>query len=478
MRTLIVLLFAITSALYTHPAIAQIGPEWGDKVNIEFDKTNLPSDSYQFIENDNRYPAISPDGQWIAFNTGIYTNSIGTESGIWLAPSEGGKAELLCISGLTTLYCKCFTPDSKELLLQENIQSIIPIQGSQEPVYWTYNLKAINIETKEMRIVVENAAFARISGDGRYISYINKDPRANINPSMAEHNGAMTILDTQTGEKRYLTDENLSGDPLKYLYPTISPDMKWVYFNVMEFVDSNVQSQLYRMPFEGGQMEQLTFFKNVRFGYCENLNFSPNGKWLLFDYCWDILAYNTLTKEIFGVFPGTNTETPYDPAAGLVADAQGRIETHYGWETDPTWMPDGKSFIYNLWSGGRASYDYSGCDIYICQLDESIDGSPRELAVESENPESFALLKNYPNPFNPTTTIEFTVTKPGPINLSVYNITGQKVSELVSGSVTAGKHSVVWNGHVSKGTSLSTGIYISRLETKDKVISQRMLLVK
>jgi hypothetical protein len=122
--------------------------------------------------------------------------------------------------------------------------------------------------------------------------------------------------------------------------------------------------------------------------------------------------------------------------------------------------------------------DLFGSAIYICMFNAEKYAGGGQLAVESENPESFALLKNYPNPFNPATTIEFTITKPGPINLSIFNITGQKVAELVSGSVTAGKHSVVWNGRDSKGAPLSTGIYISRLETKNNVISQRMMLVK
>ena len=99
-------------------------------------------------------------------------------------------------------------------------------------------------------------------------------------------------------------------------------------------------------------------------------------------------------------------------------------------------------------------------------------------SVESENPLGFALLNNYPNPFNPTTTIEYNITKSGLTNLSIYNISGQKVCDLFSGYSTPGKHSVVWNGRDSKGTPVSSGTFITRLKTSDSVISNRMMLVK
>lgn len=93
-------------------------------------------------------------------------------------------------------------------------------------------------------------------------------------------------------------------------------------------------------------------------------------------------------------------------------------------------------------------------------------------------PVNFAITGNYPNPFNPSTTISFSLTETGRASLAVYNVTGQKVRELVSGTLPAGWHSVVWDGRDQNGKPVSSGIYISRLMMRDKVTANRMLLMK
>ncbi len=88
-------------------------------------------------------------------------------------------------------------------------------------------------------------------------------------------------------------------------------------------------------------------------------------------------------------------------------------------------------------------------------------------------------LSNYPNPFNPTTTIKFTTTEHTEhTELNIYNMKGQKVKQLVSGQLSAGKHSVIWDGRDENNNPVSSGIYLYRLETADKVISKKMILIK
>jgi len=324
-----------------------------------------------------------------------------------------------------------------------------------------------------VRVLIDNASMANVSPDGRFISYIYKASNTEINGQKTIHNGAIVIYDINSGEKRYLIDDSQSGFEISlYHFPTISPDMKWVYFHYSLNYPS-ITGELFRIPFEGGEMEQLSFFDYSGFGFCKNLHFSPNGKWLIFDYCFDIVAYDIENMDFVSPFSGENIDTP-------LGSEQGRFIC------EPNWMPDEKSFVYGLQNGGQYSgpttKETIGAEIYICKLDDSIDGGSlsdnNPLAVESENPDGFEILKNYPNPFNPSTTLEFTVTNPGQANISIYNITGQKVCELFSGAVTAGKHSIVWNGLDSRGASLSSGIYISRLKTKDNVISNSMVLFK
>ena len=83
------------------------------------------------------------------------------------------------------------------------------------------------------------------------------------------------------------------------------------------------------------------------------------------------------------------------------------------------------------------------------------------------------LSQNYPNPFNPTTNIRFAVPQSSVVKLSVYNILGQKVADLVNKYLNSGSYEVNWNA-----AGLSSGIYIYRLEAGSKVISRKMTLLK
>ncbi|HOR02443.1 MAG TPA: choice-of-anchor J domain-containing protein [Candidatus Syntrophosphaera sp.] len=86
--------------------------------------------------------------------------------------------------------------------------------------------------------------------------------------------------------------------------------------------------------------------------------------------------------------------------------------------------------------------------------------------------------KNYPNPFNPETTIAFSVPKTGPASLKVYNTKGQLVRTLVNDVREAGNHSVVWNGMDEQGNSVSSGLYFYRLSSDGNTVTRKMLLAK
>lgn len=73
-------------------------------------------------------------------------------------------------------------------------------------------------------------------------------------------------------------------------------------------------------------------------------------------------------------------------------------------------------------------------------------------------------LSIYPNPFNPSTTIEFSIQNDSNINLSIYNIKGQKIKTLVNNKFNEGSHSIIWNGEAESGKSVSSGIYYYSLK--------------
>ena len=91
----------------------------------------------------------------------------------------------------------------------------------------------------------------------------------------------------------------------------------------------------------------------------------------------------------------------------------------------------------------------------------------------SKTPKSFALLQNFPNPFNPSTTINFVIQKKSQVNLSVFNTLGVKVAELVNGNRNAGEYQVDFNA-----SGLPSGVYLYKLITGNFSSSNKMIILK
>ena len=93
-------------------------------------------------------------------------------------------------------------------------------------------------------------------------------------------------------------------------------------------------------------------------------------------------------------------------------------------------------------------------------------------------PEKFQLFPNYPNPFNPETTIKYQLSKTAEVSLRIYNITGQLVKTLINEKQPAGYYIARWNGRNEKGYPVSGGLYISCLKAADFVQVRKMVLIK
>ena len=93
-------------------------------------------------------------------------------------------------------------------------------------------------------------------------------------------------------------------------------------------------------------------------------------------------------------------------------------------------------------------------------------------------PEKTSLVGNYPNPFNPNTTIRFNLAQQENVRLTIYNVRGQIVKTLVNGELEAGEHSVIWNGDNDSANNVASGIYFYRFETSVGTEIKRMLLMK
>ncbi len=163
-----------------------------------------------------------------------------------------------------------------------------------------------------------------------------------------------------------------------------------------------------------------------------------------------------------------NTET-----SGLIASAGGEGKTSedmvYPYSTD-TYMD--WDFV-TLWAGDpdfafNAGYPYL-----------------RNLTLDTDEdyltPPQATILANYPNPFNPETTIELTLTPDTVgknIRLEIFNIRGQKIKTLFDGIAGNTHHSFVWNGQNDRGSNMPSGVYYYRLTTPSETTANKMLLLK
>jgi streptogramin lyase len=93
-------------------------------------------------------------------------------------------------------------------------------------------------------------------------------------------------------------------------------------------------------------------------------------------------------------------------------------------------------------------------------------------------PSKLILNACIPNPFNSSTTLSFTLPTPGSTTLSIYSLTGQRIRTLVSDPMSSGTHSVVWDGRDDSGRAVSSGVYLSRLESGGKAATGKMLMMK
>ncbi len=89
-----------------------------------------------------------------------------------------------------------------------------------------------------------------------------------------------------------------------------------------------------------------------------------------------------------------------------------------------------------------------------------------EILLSPQLPKKHELQQNYPNPFNPTTTIEYSLSAQANVRVTVFDVNGKQVRQLVNGIKTAGRHSVLWDARDDSGKMVSSGVYFYRLEVK------------
>ena len=462
-----------------------IRPEWVNQIYAKpWDKNNLAESDQNpyyksqscaiFLGINKRHPFFTPDGEWIQFDDHI--------GFAWMVPTEGGEPVLAYdwyMKGMRTSEGKIqggtegiwqtsgLSPDGKEVVsilriadLQDGTKMVSDSHGGFSFSNYVISMKAGNIETGEERLLAKDAIQGRWSHNGNMFVYVKRDHNLWITGGSWDNFFAwepmitgLYVKDLATGQEWKLAD--LAA------YPCFSADDSAV---ICSMKDSNGLWQIFSIPLEGGAPKQITFYGPNDVGRNARItDASPDGQWILHtgDF-WSeakvktgLCACNIVTGASYPLFPAATTMT-----------------------TEGSFSPDGKKIVFVA----SAPYYENGAYYYDTYSLYTSDFNPTDFmkptSVTDAAPVSFALTGNYPNPFNPTTTISFTLPSTGTANLAVYSITGQKVRDLVNGPMSAGAHSIVWDGRDASGQPVSSGVYLTRLSQGSHTTASRMLLAK
>jgi hypothetical protein len=196
-----------------------------------------------------------------------------------------------------------------------------------------------------------------------------------------------------------------------------------------------------------------------------------------------------IAQELFTYSPQDSIGIEIDTIISTGANFEmsvfvGGDSNYYNWMKDSIDIPgaNNSSFIIQ-------SVDTSDAGTYTCRVTNSL---ATELAIyrrpihlhisvsvpimdnDQRLPKDFKLEQNFPNPFNPVTTIRFTIPKKSLVSLEVYNILGEKVATIYDDFLPAGVHEFNW----SQSAEISSGVYWYRLQAGNYVETRKMVLVR
>jgi len=115
-------------------------------------------------------------------------------------------------------------------------------------------------------------------------------------------------------------------------------------------------------------------------------------------------------------------------------------------------------------------------DVFVIKIDEEF--SPVSGIEDSELNRDFSLNNNYPNPFNPSTNISFSLKRSSKVKLDVFNCLGEHVSNLIDSELNSGDYQANWNGKYSTNITANSGIYYYRLISGNHSEVRKMILQK
>jgi hypothetical protein len=217
----------------------------------------------------------------------------------------------------------------------------------------------------------------------------------------------------------------------------------------------------------------------------EEFGWPCGGWWSQFWYVWitDTLPIDPYTLQYFGSFvAASEDDTEWPPSTYTYVDMH----------DEGIVIPAGASMYFGygnpgmggqIATNGVATYSWleDGWDLdsdfgrtAVMQFKGSFLVSP----VQNEVPATLALLGNHPNPFNPSTTISFSLPRDLAVEIAVYSLQGGLIRRLVQEERPRGTHQVTWDGADEKGRTVPSGIYLVRMVTADGAQTRKVVMTK
>ncbi|MCH8327840.1 MAG: tandem-95 repeat protein, partial [Candidatus Marinimicrobia bacterium] len=207
------------------------------------------------------------------------------------------------------------------------------------------------------------------------------------------------------------------------------------------------------LPLDGHEVQYSSELANLSLAFSWESSTDPDGE----DVSYIFVLEDAQSTYLLSDTVGTGFEVPYVDIIAIMDDLG----------------VNNLSIWWSIWA-------VSGSDTV-----EAVNGPfeiiiYKTLAIEDDKhlPQIFALHQNYPNPFNPVTTLRYEMPARTKVNITIYDIRGRKVVELVDGYMHAGYNKFIWNSSDSMGRPVPTGIYFARMVTPEYTHTIKMSLIK
>ena len=278
----------------------------------------------------------------------------------------------------------------------------------------------------------------------------------NLHPYVAIRSVYQNTIDYRNGSAQNLSFEDVSGSDI----------VGWTPYGSGSFSSSSIA----KVGSKSAKISRTS--SSGSFGYTQHyVACNPNTTYYLRGWI-KTAATSSYANLSFGVWdsnPSFNHHTDF----GHVSGTSDWTYVSGSWTSGPTEITLAiKIYGYSTFIGD-AYFDA----LYFGTSPPKIV-APMASKGEEKKPGAYELSENYPNPFNPRTTIKFALPEAGQVKLSIYDALGQEIATLANGFRDVGYYSVVWNGRDRLGSHVASGLYFYRLEAQGVVKTKKMLLLR